>query len=383
MKFSLKPIKRAGLACVALGAIAVSQQALALGTAATTEIDNRATISYQVGGVAQTPIESSPTGNSTAGVGAGADTTFVVDNKIDLTVAEIGGAPTTAAPGTADVVTTFVVINTGNNTQGYSLSVQNVGGSLFGNNDTFDMTAATLRARVSAAPCAINPVTEAVTTATPTYSAATDTAQNIASLGSDDCMYVFILGDTPISAANGGASNVELTAVARVETTLAALTETAGAESASVVDVVFADPARDATEAAIDQYFVQTAALSVAKTSVVISDPFNLTTNPKAIPNATVEYGITLTNTGSADATVVTISDSIPANTTLANNTYAGGTNVRITVGATDTFCIADAVNTDGCTLAGGILTVGAPAVTSVQQGAANAVTVRFRVTID
>ncbi len=41
--------------------------------------------------------------------------------------------------------------------------------------------------------------------------------------------------------------------------------------------------------------------LSVSKVSSVISDPVNLTTNPKAIPGATVEYLINVTNTGVSD----------------------------------------------------------------------------------
>jgi uncharacterized repeat protein (TIGR01451 family) len=379
MKFSLKPFKRAGLACAALGAIAVSQQALALGTAASTSIDNRATVNYQVSGVAQNPIESSPTGNSTAGLGNGADTSFVVDNKVDLTVTEVGGAATTVGAGAANVVTTFRVTNTGNNAQGYNLSAANVGGTLFTRADAFDMT--NLRTFVSVAACGgANP--------TPAFNAGTDTAVNIASLAADACAYVFIVSDTPVTATNGQASNVELTALTRVATTLAALAETAGAESPTVVDVVFADAGRNASEAASDQYHVQTAALSVAKTSTVISDPFNGTTNPKSIPGAVMEYGITLTNTGAADATVVTITDLIPANTIFQNNTYSGGSNVRVTVGAADSFCTAEAggtdSNADGCVVtAGGVLTVGAPAVTTVVTGAANALTVRFSVMIN
>jgi uncharacterized repeat protein (TIGR01451 family) len=150
---------------------------------------------------------------------------------------------------------------------------------------------------------------------------------------------------------------------------------------------VFADAGEDNTEFAEDQYYVQTAALSVAKTSVVISDPLNGTTLPRAIPDAVVEYGITLTNTGAADAEVVTITDSIPANTTFENNTYAGNTNVRITLASVDSFCTAEPGadgNLDGCFLtAGGVLTVGAPAITTVQTGAGNALQVRFRVSID
>ena len=380
MKFSLKPFKRVGLACVALGAIAVSQQSLAAGTAASTSIDNRATVNYQVGGVAQAPIESSPTGNSTSGVGNGANTSFVVDNKVDLTVTEVGGAATTVGAGATNVVTTFRVTNTGNNTQGYNLGASNVGGTLFTRADAFDMT--NLRTFVSTAACSgVSP--------TPAYNAGTDTAVNIVSLAADACAYVFIVSDTPITATNGQAANVRLQAVARVATTLAALTETAGAESPTVVDVVFADNARDATETADDQYWVQTAALAVAKTTTVVSDPFNGTTNPKSIPGAVMEYGITLTNTGSVAATVVTITDPVPGNTTFADGSYdSGNSNVSIQVGATTTFCQAEAggadSNGDGCfRTAGGVLTVGSPALATVATGAGNAVTVRFRVTIN
>jgi len=380
MKSSLSRYKRVALACVAFGAISVSQQALAAGTAANTDILNRATVNFQVSGVAQTPVESSPTGNSTAGVGAGSDTTFKVDNKIDLTVTEVGGAATNVGAGATNVVTTFKVTNTGNNPQGYNLSAANVGGTLFTRADAFDMT--NLRTFVSTAACSgVSP--------TPTYASATDTAVNITTLAADACAYVFIVADTPVTATNGQASNVRLTALTRVATTLAAVTQTAGADTATVVDVVFADTGRDATEAADDQYFVQTAALSVGKTSTVISDPFNLAVNPKSIPGAVMEYGITLTNTGAVSATVVTITDPVPTNTTFANATYnAGASNVSITVGATTTFCQAEAggtdSNSDGCfRTAGGVLTVGAPALATVATGAGNAVTVRFRVTIN
>lgn len=380
MKSSSSRFKRAALACVAFGAISVSQQALAAGTAANTDILNRATVNFQVGGVAQTPVESSPTGNSTAGVGAGADTTFKVDNKIDLTVTEVGGAATTIGAGAANVVTTFKVTNTGNNPQGYNLSSANVGGTLFTRADAFDM--ANLRTFVSTAACSgVSP--------TPAFNAGTDTAVNIATLAADACAYVFIVADTPVTATNAQAANVRLTALTRVATTLAAVTQTAGAESATVVDVVFADTGRDAQATADDQYFVQTAALSVGKTSTVVSDPFNSTTNPKSIPGAVMEYGITLTNTGAVAATVVTITDPVPTNTTFANATYnAGASNVSITVGATTTFCQAEAggtdSNADGCfRTAGGVLTVGAPALATIATGAGNAVTVRFRVTIN
>jgi uncharacterized repeat protein (TIGR01451 family) len=82
-----------------------------------------------------------------------------------------------------------------------------------------------------------------------------------------------------------------------------------------VVDTVFGDVAgdtdgaRDGRHSDDDAYRIQTATLAVTKTSTVISDPFNLTTNPKRIPGAVVEYCITVENTGSASATAVVVSD--------------------------------------------------------------------------
>jgi uncharacterized repeat protein (TIGR01451 family) len=161
------------------------------------------------------------------------------------------------------------------------------------------------------------------------------------------------------------------------------------ADAAATVDVVFADTGVNVNRLvfADDQYFVQSAALSVAKTSTVISDPFS-SSNPKAVPGATVEYAIALTNSGAVSATVVTITDPIPVNTTFATGTYnAGVSSVSITVGlAPPTFCVAEAgsdTNGDGCfRTAGGVLTVGSPALATVASGG-TAVTVRFRVTIN
>ena len=47
------------------------------------------------------------------------------------------------------------------------------------------------------------------------------------------------------------------------------------------------------------------------KTSKVISDPFNDTTNPKRIPGAIVEYTIAISNTSDSEATDVKITDSL------------------------------------------------------------------------
>ena len=91
------------------------------------------------------------------------------------------------------------------------------------------------------------------------------------------------------------------------------VTQTTGGDTAGTVEVVFADNVGTATDgvlsgrngshSATNTYTINTADLIVTKTSAVISDPFNLTSNPKRIPGATIEYTITVSNAnGASDA---------------------------------------------------------------------------------
>lgn len=68
------------------------------------------------------------------------------------------------------------------------------------------------------------------------------------------------------------------------------------------------------------------ATLTVDKTSIVISDPVNGTTDPKLIPGATARYCILVTNAGSATTTTVALTDTLPANTTLVAGSFRSGT---------------------------------------------------------
>lgn len=74
------------------------------------------------------------------------------------------------------------------------------------------------------------------------------------------------------------------------------------------------------------------ALLEIGKTSSVISDPVNGTTNPKLIPGAVVEYAITVRNVGAGtvDASSIVLLDVMPA-----EMAFAVGTPVTFTNGAT------------------------------------------------
>ena len=99
----------------------VSQRALAAGTTAGTSISNSAALSYSVGAVAQTPI------NTTSAA-------FLVDEKVNLTVA--GGVTTNVVPGSTAQATAFTVTNNSNSPLDFTLAVTS---AIAG--DNFDPTA--------------------------------------------------------------------------------------------------------------------------------------------------------------------------------------------------------------------------------------------------
>ncbi|HSC16754.1 MAG TPA: hypothetical protein VLI71_16615, partial [Gammaproteobacteria bacterium] len=142
---TLKGLRTALVAAAALG---WWMGANAQNTLAGTPINNRATVSYSVGTLAQEPIESSPTGNVIPGAGAGEDTSFLVDNKVDLTVTQTTGS-VVVTPGESNAVLAFTVVNVGNFQQGYQLTLtEEVGTNVFGNVDTNDFGGANLIVRV-------------------------------------------------------------------------------------------------------------------------------------------------------------------------------------------------------------------------------------------
>jgi len=292
-------VKCASLALIALSSVGVLQGAYANGTASGTTINNTATVDYSVGSVAQSQISAA--------------VTFVVDTKIDLTVEEVSTNATVTHHSLSNVVTSFRVANTGNSLQGYRLSATNEsGGALFLGTDTVDVS--NLRTFVDS-------------NANGVYEPLLDIATHVDSLATDpdvgiESVVVFIVADMPAGSTTQYA-NVRLTAQAAVPGSNGATLETATplnvADNKDVVQIVFADAGRDATEFALDQYAL-TLALSLSKTVVVISDPINNTSFPKAIPGAVMQYTILVTNSSTTlPATGVTVSDNIPANTTFVS----------------------------------------------------------------
>ncbi|MBB6426693.1 proprotein convertase P-domain-containing protein [Sphingopyxis sp. JAI128] len=66
--------------------------------------------------------------------------------------------------------------------------------------------------------------------------------------------------------------------------------------------------------------------LAIAKTSSIVSDPVNGTTNPKAIPGAIMRYCLLVTNNGSATATGIDVADPLPATLAFVPGSLRSGT---------------------------------------------------------
>ncbi len=351
--------------------LAGAQQAQGLGTVQGTNVANTASVDYTVGGVNQ-PDVSSNTAN------------FVVDRRINLTVAEVGGTSTSVIPGSIDRVTTFTVSNTTNGTQDFRLLATNDAagaGTAFGDTDNFD--GANVRVFVD--------------NGNGIYEPALDTATFINELGADQTRTVFVLADIPVGQVNDDTAGVTLRAFAANSGAAglgADATQTAGADTPLVVDTVFGDTAGaanttgdsalDGSHSDDDEYDVVTAALTVIKSQTVISDPFNGLVNPKAIPGAVIEYCVDINNTGASQADAIVMTDAIPANTT-----YQAGT-IRVGVAGAGTGCTSGTGAAEDDDAAGGgdagdfnVTTAGAVTVRGGNIAAAARYKALFRVTVN
>jgi hypothetical protein len=344
----------ASASVLAATAVAASP-AFAAGTAAGTTVTNSVTLDYKVGGIDQAQVSASDT--------------FTVDRKVSLTVTETGGLATTVTPGQTAAVTLFSVTNSSNAPLDFALEASQLSGGTapHGGTDNFNVTNAKIYAD---------------TNANGSYDPGTD--QETAFLdqvAADTSRTVFIVADVPVGRATNDVAAVRLTATAAEATATgtlgATVTQTAGANT-SGMDTVFADTdsngnvARDGIHFAEDDYVILAASLTATKTSRVISDPFNGTTDPKMIPGAVVEYCIAVANsTGSATATAVNITDDVPDETT-----YDPAFGIKLNGTVTGSSCNAD--GTSGGSYVNGIVSGTLSAV-----AAGTARTLVFRVSVN
>lgn len=342
---------------------------MAAGTAAGTAINNKATLTFSVGGVTQPVVNSSPTGNTSTGAGGGSNTTFVVDRKIDLQVITTDSAANVTIPGAANVAATFRLTNLGNSVQDFSFAVEAMAigtNMVVASGDAYASNASTFAVSncrwATAATAGALPLASAP--------ASFNTTAFADELAPDAQVFVRVICDMPAgppATGTPGGNNGDLATIALVgtakesacaATTLfagsptantscattgalgAALTQTAAADTAAAVDTVFgdaagrsvaiADTARDADHSARSAYKLVSAQPKVTKTETVFCDPFNLGVNPKAIPGAVVKYSIKVENVINggqtaadvAHALLTAFSDTLDANLALVTDAY-------------------------------------------------------------
>lgn len=128
-----------------------------------------------------------------------------------------------------------------------------------------------------------------------------DSFLNTAPLAPGTSITVLIVYDVPLGTVGGDSATVVSTASSDLQPL----------SNATVTDTISA---------------VAVPVLEVTKDLATVSDPVNLTTNPKAIPGAVVEYLVTVTNSGdgAVDTDTFEILDGIPDNSCLIVEDIAG-----------------------------------------------------------
>lgn len=301
----MKTTKQLLGAVSALALIAMSSApALAQGTSAGSTITNNVTVTFDVGGVTQNAETDSDV--------------FTVDRKVNVNVEWVGTA-TSVAPGAQNQAIAFDVTNLSNDTIDLALATALTSGT-GANISGYQIFLDTDGDRVlSQAEFDAGPIT------------------SLDEVAEDDTIEVIVIADIGLNAVNGDVFDVTLTANAHAGGSAGALgaelVATTGANAVNGVDNVLSDGI-GATDGEYDGAFSDTgtyevagALVTVAKSSRVVSDPVNGTTDPKAIPGATVEYCITVANAaGAATATDVNVVDDLPADVSLvANSIFVDG----------------------------------------------------------
>jgi uncharacterized repeat protein (TIGR01451 family) len=264
--------------------------AVAEGTTAGTTITNEVTVDYRVGGVDQTDLV--------------ATNELVVDRKVSFLVTRVPDQTTTVTPGQSNAVITYDITNLSNETIDLALAVVQASG------DDFD----------------VNNIAIYLDDGNGVFDGTETLVTYLDEIAEDQVRRVMVVGNVALSQNNGQVANLVLSATASEGGAAGAqgalITSTAGGNT-NQKDTVLADgagpsdSARDGVFSAAGSYTVFAATLAITKTSRVISDPLNNSTNPKAIPGATIEYCVVVNNAaGSATATNVTITDPLPGDLT-------------------------------------------------------------------
>jgi len=270
------------LVTAALGVMMYAGGAHAV-TAAGTTISNTATANYTVGGG---PLQTATSG----------PVTFKVAQLVNVAVTNVSGL--SVQMGDSGKAIKFTVTNTGNATETFTLSIDNLLGG-----DQFDPTAAV-------------PAIYMDTDNSGGFNGA-DIPTTTLTLLKGETKTVFLVNDIPVGLASGNTGNTQLTAQNNTYNAGAVGTIYAlGAGGPNGVDVILG--VADGKASANGVYTISPFSVTVIKGSVV-SNPSNPALGATPVPGSTVTYTLTANLAGSGTATALKIIDPIPDNTTFVS----------------------------------------------------------------
>lgn len=262
--------------------------AYSAGTPAGTVITNKVKLTFDYG--------------SEKGLESYAETSVIVDNKVNVVVTSLG--TTSVTPGAKDVVLSFSLTNIGNSPQRYKLEA----GPVY-SPDNVEFT--NIRIYLD------KDSSGTLTAGDIKYI----DAESFGDINPDTTLKILILADVPDTVENGKTSQYYLLA-----TTVDAGTKTETKETTTVntvgVDVVFADNAgiidiaRDGKHSALGTYLVKSAIVNIEKSLEIVSDPLG---ENKPNKNAIIRYILTVTVVGDATAEKVLVRDLVPDGTEYIN----------------------------------------------------------------
>jgi uncharacterized repeat protein (TIGR01451 family) len=265
----------------------VTTKAMALGTIAGTSINNTATVNYNVGA-------SSLTATST-------QVTIKVQELINATLeSKNAGKQQTVAPGQANAALSFELTNTGNGDEAFVLTQQNLTG------DQFDTIADNIY--VDDGDGIFEPLIDAIYVPTP--------------LAPEESIALWIASrDISNTQNNGDGADILVNALSKTFSDAGnsnpAQGDTVAGQGDDSTDAIHAisGPANDTATFVIDNSAIN---MVIEKSIVGVRDGITLTGN-QYIPGSEVDYLITVEVTGTGDATAVTVSDPLPIELKLKN----------------------------------------------------------------
>lgn len=316
----------AASSAMAIAAMAATP-AMAAGSAAGTEITNSAVIRYNVNSVSQTALTTSEK--------------ITVDRVVRFTVENLSGLAQPVTPGQTGIMTRVRITNQSNAPVSFGPWVYQESGPV-------QLPAiSTLYIDTNGNGLIDTGIDQPLT-----Y-----TSTDIPVTAPDTYIDWLVPVSVPIEAENFNGQTIKMayyvmaaepnsTGNAELPYFNSKYLDLAAAPNTSGVETVLADPAQpefwfgdpnDGTVLVSATYVVSAALLSVARFSKVISDVVNGTKNPKAIPGATVEYCVAVSNAaGAATATNISIAETLYTKLVF-DNTFGIYQNGTVTNGACDT----------------------------------------------